>query len=296
MPAVKTFRWQEEFAKGGNKRLLKLIKTADGRMRDAAIKAARQAAKLIAALPEGGVGATARAAYYAQQRNLLFQAITSWWTDVGQTVYSMAKSSATAAVNAQEDLLNILLQGGTDVDLSDVVADSLLRSQNLALEDLRSRFLNDIDLSPNVYRNAAYMSGKIDDIVNTGIALGQSTREIADAVVDHINPKVPGGQRYAAQRLARTELNNAYHSTSIRSYMSSPWVMGVKWHLSGSHPKPDQCNDYAEEDHNGLGVGMFLPAEVPAKPHPMCFCFLAPVTPTPDQFMKSLMSGKYNCA
>ena len=293
MPVLRTYEWQQVLAKKGQKGLLRLIQDLDEDLQKIIIKAAKDAQKIIADLPPEGVGATARTAFYAQQRSALLDIVTSTWLDVGEDVFSMLHTSTKSATNSSKALLGLLTKASPQT--ATLLVNSLQRSSSTIFEDLRSRLLNDINLSPTVYRNSSYMMGKIDDIVNNGIALGQSSREIADAVVDHINPSVPGGQKYAAQRLGRTELNNAFHSTAIRSYAESPWVIGVKWHLSGSHPKPDECNTFADENHTGLGVGIFMPAEVPAKPHPQCFCYLAPVTPTPDQFMKSLLSGKYDC-
>jgi hypothetical protein len=78
-------------------------------------------------------------------------------------------------------------------------------------------------------------------------------------------------------RLARTELNNAFHLSQIYSFYDRPYILGVKWNLSESHPRPDECNEYAQGDHVGMGSGVFRVQDTPAKPHPNCFCYLTPV-------------------
>lgn len=91
-------------------------------------------------------------------------------------------------------------------------------------------------------------------------------------------------------RLSRTEINNAFHEQQKRAG-DKPWVEGVKWNLSGSHPRPDTCNDYANQS-NGLGRGVFKTGDVPDKPHPQCLCYLTYETLSPEAFLDALGTGK----
>jgi hypothetical protein len=202
----------------------------------------------------------------------------------------MARTSR-LAVGAQRDLLAVLLRAAPSG--AEELGRSFLARTGKSLEYLRSRLLNAVDLSPSVYRNASLMSGKVDAIVNEGILLQKSAREIASDVVGHINPRVAGGQRYAALRLGRTELNNAFTTTSVRGYARSPYVEGVQWQLSGSHPRADECDAYAQEDSHGLGPGVFPTDFVPFRPHPNCYCVMIPVTPEPAEFVDRLVAGEY---
>lgn len=172
---------------------------------------------------------------------------------------------------------------------------SMIAQAQEGVNSLISRKENGINLSQKVYKNSALSKGKIDDIINNGLLLGKSQREIAKDVVGFINPNVPGGASSAAMRLARTEVNNAFHRTSIRNYQKTPWVEKVKWNLSGSHPRPDECNEYAESvHHKGWGAGEYRPDEVPEKPHPNCLCYVEPVTMDLEKFAKNFKAGKYD--
>jgi hypothetical protein len=69
----------------------------------------------------------------------------------------------------------------------------------------------------------------------------------------------------------------------------------VQWHLSGSHPVPDECNQYAEESHYTDGpAGHFRSGQVPGKPHPNCLCYTTPVAVPEQVFMADYMAGQYD--
>lgn len=73
-----------------------------------------------------------------------------------------------------------------------------------------------------------------------------------------------------------------------------PWVEGMKWNLSESHPRPDPCDDFAKEDHDDLGPGIFKPGNVPPKPHPQCFCYVTAVMLDDEAFLDRLVEGRYD--
>lgn len=145
------------------------------------------------------------------------------------------------------------------------------------------------DLSLRVYRNAALSSGKIESIIRQEIIKGTSARQIANRVKPFIDPKTPGGVSYAAQRLGRTELNNAFHSAQVAE-ADRDWVNGVKWNLSSSHPHTDICNTYAEHKEDGLPRGVWSKGSVPSKPHPQCLCFMTYDMMSPDEALDLILS------
>lgn len=158
-----------------------------------------------------------------------------------------------------------------------------------------ARGVNGIPLSERVYKNAALSSGRIDAIINQGLLLGKSAREIAVEVRRFISPTTPGGASYAAMRLGRTELNNAFHTISREKYAQTPWVETVRWNLSGSHPRPDVCDELATNSgFRGGGPGEYRPGSVPNKPHPHCFCFIEPVPVDEDAFVQGFLAGRYD--
>lgn len=146
------------------------------------------------------------------------------------------------------------------------------------------------ELSARVYHQFALQSGKIEEVIRQGIISNLSAKELADTVYRYVSPTTPGGSSYAAMRLARTEINNAFHERQLEG-ANRPGVKAVKWNLSGSHVVPDKCNVYAA--HN-KGTGHWPVGQVPDKPHPQCFCFLTYVTIAPRDFKKALERGDFD--
>lgn len=181
--------------------------------------------------------------------------------------------------------------------LTDLVLDPA-RSKQLRESEAR-RVVNNIQqlisrnttaqpgLSNRVYGTRQVANGMIDKTINRALAQGMNARQFANAVRSQIDPKVKGGVSYAAMRLARTEINNASHAASVQRYKEIPFIEGVDWNLSGSHPEGDECDGLKDN-------GPYDTEEVPAKPHPQCFCYLTPALPDEDDFMKNLFDGKYD--
>lgn len=144
-------------------------------------------------------------------------------------------------------------------------------------------------LSRRVYRSGALSSNQLQRQINSSLARGSSAKELADLVRKSILPNTPGGVSYAAMRLGRTEINNAFHTQSILSLKDEPWVDQVKWNLSGVHkPDPgDPCETYA-------ATGTFNKDEVPLKPHPQCMCYVTPVMVEFNEFAANLSAGVYD--
>lgn len=129
----------------------------------------------------------------------------------------------------------------------------------------------------------------IDGVLRQMIANGTDSIEAAKQVEAYLLPTArnttvtPRGGRgmYSARRLTRTEMTRAYGAATIRSADANPFVQGVRWNLSGSHPEADVCDPNAGEDQFGLGEGVYPPDQVPRYPaHPHCFPVGTPVTTT----------------
>jgi hypothetical protein len=127
-------------------------------------------------------------------------------------------------------------------------------------------------LSTRVYKNAALSSGAVERQIRASIIQGENARQLAKRVEQFVSAKTPGGVSYAALRLARTELNNAFHEQQ-KMQGDAPWVKSIKWNTSRSHPKKDSCDDLATQNLHGLGRGCYPADAVPDKPHPQCLCF-----------------------
>lgn len=145
-------------------------------------------------------------------------------------------------------------------------------------------------LSSRVYRTKFLANQWVQRQVNSGILRNASAQEIAKTVRKSIRPSTPGGVSYASLRLARTELNNAFHATSIALSEDRPWVEGMAWNLSKVHEHqpghvPEICEIYAKQT--------FRVDQVPAKPHPQCRCFVTPQLEPLEVFVRHLTAGQY---
>lgn len=140
-------------------------------------------------------------------------------------------------------------------------------------------------LSAAVVGNGKLAQKRIDQMIRSGLVRGLSAQELAAEVYGYISPTVPGGASYAALRLARTEINNAYHQQQIEGGRR-PGVKAIKWNLSGSHKVPDECNR--------LDGKTFQPDDVPDKPHPQCLCYLTYEMDDLDDFLAALEAGEFD--
>lgn len=169
-------------------------------------------------------------------------------------------------------------------------ADSLKQTAKRNIESTITRVLfTEKPLSERVYKTEALANGIVSRTVNNALARGDSAKNLAKDVRALIDPEVPGGVSYAAMRLGRTEINNAFHAQSIMDSQEKPWVEEMRWHLSKRHEKDpgDECETYSLQ-------GTFKKENVPEKPHPNCRCFVTPELPSYDQFENALISGQYD--
>jgi hypothetical protein len=284
--------WQKAVARKQQRLLLRLIRETDGEVRDAIVKASRRVDKILRSLPGENISLLVRRAQFTQVRAALNKAIQEMWADdVSPSVLRGIERATSQALDANKDILAVLTRGlpSEAASLARAFSSDMVRSWT----SIRARVLNSVNLSARVYKNAALTTGKIDAIVNEGLALQKSAKEIADDAVRYINPRVAGGPRYAATRLGRTEINNAAHTVNRLSYAESPYVDGVLWELSLSHPDVDDCDEFSIMDEFGLGEGVFTPESVPDKPHPQCYCSISPITISPEELGRRLAAGEY---
>lgn len=169
-------------------------------------------------------------------------------------------------------------------------ADSLRQTASRNVENVVARTLfSERPLSARVYKSEALANHQVSQAINRALARGDSAKELASSVKHMIDPSTPGGISYAAQRLGRTEINNAFHATAIKTSQDVPWVEAMEWHLSKVHENDpgDECEIYAQQRFFDLNL-------VPDKPHPNCRCYVTPKQQDYDSFENSLLSGHYD--
>lgn len=215
---------------------------------------------------------------------------TELWTETGKlTTVGMHAQAALAADQAMDRDLFLGMPGSAVVQYSR----AMHLNVNQGVEALLSRRTNGYTLSERIYKNGAIGVQRASAVVERGLLLQKSAREIARDVRQHFDPNVPGGSSYAARRLARTEINNAHHETTIRQSELRPWVLGYQWNLSSSHPRPDPCDTLANDDHDNLGPGVFKKGNAPSRPHPQCLCYLTHIQEPTEEFLAKALNGDY---
>jgi hypothetical protein len=217
------------------------------------------------------------------------------WNGTGKAITTGKGNATTAAtLGGDKDLASLLRR--IPVDVREALLDGAEKAARGAIDRAVARLAGRgaVPLSERVYRNQLLHDGRVDRVINSALARGLSPREMAAEVKKFILPSTPGGASYAALRLGRSEVNNSFHAASVAYYEDNPFVPGMKWNLSNSHPKTDICNDYATEDHDRLGAGVFRTDNVPSKPHPQCFCYAVPQSLDDDAIVAGYARGDYN--
>lgn len=251
-------------------------------------QAARDAQRRVVALELGppGIGARVRQAQLLGVLRAIRETQEQLWLEgIGPLITSRIEDAQFAAIRAGEFMDDVLFEA-LPADQAEIMRASARRMAESGLITEANR--RAVALSPRVWDNARLASGQIERLIRSGIIQGLSARELAGTVRSFIHPSTPGGTSYAAMRLARTELNNAFHERQIAMAQNKPWVIGVKWNLSKSHPKKDRCDEYATENANDLGPGVFPTSGVPSKPHPHCLCFMTYEMQPEDDFVADL--------
>lgn len=262
----------------------------DALLRDAA----RDAEAELDALAAIGPSAVVRSAQILQAVTSISSALSGVWMAMGDLVRSGQAEARAEALKMAFDWDRVLLYLMVPPGQRAAMKNSLVESGRFNVEAALARvYMSRIPLAEQVYKTAEMTRGWVEHRVTTSIARGRTVDQLAKDVRAFINPATPGGASYAARRLARTEINNAYHAVIVVHNEDKPWVAGMKWNLSGSHPTLDVCDELARRNAHNLGKGVFPRDKVPRKPHPQCLCYITPKTMSNDEFVKQWRAGTF---
>lgn len=136
--------------------------------------------------------------------------------------------------------------------------------------DTRSRL--DAFLADHIRRGtgALRMSKLLEQFLVPGRAALRTTRPYGSDASFH------------AMRLGRTEITRQAGQVFLASSRANPFVEAINWNLSGSHPKPDICDDLAA----GSPYSLDNVPSYPAHPHDMCY--LTTITRPRDEVVDEL--------
>lgn len=223
------------------------------------------------------------------QRAAINAMLTEDFTNIGESIKDGKPKAARAAsrvVSEYEDqLLTLVLDEDRVRRLATAEARRTVNGLEAAIKRMEGTSYK--PLSNQVYDTTKLATGWVDDAINRALVSGWDAKRLAKEIVPSISPNVPGGVSYAANRLARTEINNAYHAASWDRMNRSIIVDQVDWNTSSSHPENDVCDEYRD-------ASPFDKNKVPAKPHPNCYCYITPRLPSEEDFINNLLAGKYD--
>ena len=174
-----------------------------------------------------------------------------------------------------------------DAMVSELEAADLVRTNPLARYDAPHEWVdaNGYQLSDRIWNTAATTRRRLDLYLDTAIREGRGALQMSRELEHFLRPdrsdlrtNAPYGTNasYDAMRLARTEIARAHQEATRVSAAMNPFVEGMKWNLSASHPRTDICDDLAAGGRNGDGV--YSIGEYPERPHPNCLCYATQVT------------------
>lgn len=242
-----------------------------------------------------GIGAAVRREQLQLVKRNLLREQAAIYNRMGDIIRARRYEAMARAVQLETRVLGVLLEAARRPEMVKPLHDGLLRAMERTVEVTTTRMAQSrFPLSERIYRTRLWLDGRVERMVDSALARGLTVREFAAEARNYFNPRTPGGVRYASLRLARSEINNAFHAVAVNQVAEAPWTTGMRWHLSRSHPKPDECDRLANTDHERLGKGVFRPQNVPRKPHPQCFCYITPVTLDEDDFLDGLIAGKFD--
>ncbi|NJJ37833.1 hypothetical protein [Paenibacillus apii] len=185
--------------------------------------------------------------------------------------------------------------------------DSLIfRTNKQAVEAIWARSEKGLLLSDRIWLKGIGARNAITEIIQNAVAGGEDPADTARVLeryirrgkktvaadypnmMERMGSRVPGDLSYEALRLVRTETAAAFGEGTILAARATPSYIGMRWVLSGVHPKPDICDEYAGAE-NGLGRGVWSPGQEPHMPaHPNCLCVLISVHEEPDAFQRRM--------
>ncbi len=164
-----------------------------------------------------------------------------------------------------------------------------------------------LKISDRVWRTSESARNSVRLIIEDAVARGQDARTTAKQVERYLQPgvwkahKIETANRlrigtdisYQGMRLARTEMNNAFHEGTIAANQHSPGYRGIYWMLSGAHVVPDICDDMAADMSHGE-PGFYPKGKEPVRPHVQCFCVAISSYENPYQFTDRLREWRDN--
>ena len=211
--------------------------------------------------------------------------------DTAAATFISNRLKAKNGLNLAQTVWNYCQQTKSEFEMamSNTIADGI--KQGSSAEEISKsirRYLNDPDMMYRRYHTIKVQkNGKKKDVVTW------RRRRIIDGKVrfveeplEKVGMGVYRSARKNALRVARTEINAAYHKARNERWQNEPFVIGQYIHVSPQHNIDDICNDLE---------GRYPKDYVWISWHPQCICTSDPITIQGEEkkeFYKRLMSGE----
>jgi len=151
------------------------------------------------------------------------------------------------------------------------------RIMEISEKVLNKKWSDGLKISDRLDKLSNSNNKKINNILSKNINENDTAVSLLHDVSHRIHNPVGSSYKFRVLRIARTETNSAYQLIQKLIASDADLVKGIKWNLSPSHPNYEHyevCERYAQEDHAGLGAGVYKPENLPDVPHPECLCYL----------------------
>lgn len=211
--------------------------------------------------------------------------------DTAAATFISNRLKAKNGLNLAQTVWNYCQQTKSEFEMamSNTIADGI--KQGSSAEEISKsirRYLNDPDMMYRRYHTIKVQkNGKKKDVVTW------RRRRIIDGKVrfveeplEKVGMGVYRSARKNALRVARTEINAAYHKARNERWQNEPFVIGQYIHVSPQHNIDDICNDLE---------GRYPKDYVWISWHPQCICTSDPITIQGEEkkeFYKRLMAGE----
>lgn len=211
--------------------------------------------------------------------------------DTAAATFILNRLKTKNGLNLAQTVWNYCQQTKSEFEMamSNTIADGIKKGSSAEEigKNIR-KYLNDPDMMYRRYHTIKVQkNGKKKDVVTW------RRRRIIDGKVRFIEEpleKVGMGvyrsARKNALRVARTEINSAYHKARNERWQNEPFVIGQYIHVSPQHNIDDICNDLE---------GRYPKDYVWISWHPQCICTSDPITLQGEEkkeFYKRLMAGE----
>lgn len=233
--------------------------------------------------------------------------------EIEQSIKGVTTKAAAIGTETERKILTKMFSEA-GIDPGNHFSTMFSQVQNGVIEDIISGNLykDKRTMSQRIWNHTGNFEKDIQYIINQAILEKKSAIELAKdlekfvraparrestwgkAYPQLMNKKVD----YNAQRLARTSINHAYQTASIKSNSMNPFNEGIKWRSAEIHGRTcELCIERANTDQFGLGVGIFPADEVPLD-HANGLCTMLPhITKSLDEVADELrdwLNGKNN--